>query len=92
MLWFTNKKNKELEDILLSLHANASNNYKDNAQRNYKEFLQLYDQLKADGKLKAKQITYYEEVMKELAVSMKNYSHFEQRPDIQGLSELQNRK
>lgn len=82
------KKNKDLEDILLSLHANASNNYKDAAQDNYKEFLQLFEEYKNSGKLKAKQITYYEQCIQEWAPQMKNYTHFDQKPDIQGLSEL----
>lgn len=32
------KKNKNLEELLLRLHANASNNYKDVAQENYRQF------------------------------------------------------
>lgn len=82
------KKNKELEDILLSLNANASNNYKDAAQSNYHEFLELFEKLRSEGKLKAKQISYYEEVIRQWEPQMKNYTHFDQKPDIQGLSDL----
>lgn len=55
------KTHKELEGILVRLHANASNNYKDAAQDNYREFQQKFSELKAAGKLKARQLAYYEE-------------------------------
>lgn len=79
------KKNKELEEILLRLQANASNNYKDAAQDNYRQFLEMFEEYKAQGKLKPKQITYYEEIIKELEPQMKKYTHFDQRADIEGL-------
>lgn len=88
MFGFGMKKNKELEDILLSLNANASNNYKDAAQSNYRELLEKFEELKSSGKLKAKQIEYYEKILDEWAPQMKNYTHFDQKPDIQGLSDL----
>lgn len=69
------KTNKELEAILLRLHANASNNYKDAAQANYREFLQKFEELKSNGKLKPRQIAYYEECARKLEPEMKNYMH-----------------
>ena len=86
------KKNKELEAILLKLHANASNNYKDAAQENYRDFLQKYEELKNSGKLKARQIAYYEEVIREWEPQMKHYTHYEQRADFRGLGELKGRE
>ena len=79
------KKNKELEELLLCLHANASNNYKDAAQENYRKFLALFDEYKSNGKLKQRQISYYEQICKSLEPEMKKYTHFEQRADIEGL-------
>ena len=87
-----NKKDKSLEMILLSLHANAENNYKDNAQANYKEFLKKFEELKTAGKLKPKQIAYYEQQCEELAKMMKNYTHFDQRADFKGVGELKMKK
>lgn len=83
------KTHKELEGILVRLHANASNNYKDAAQDNYREFQQKFSELKAAGKLKARQLAYYEEKMRELEPSMKHYTHYEQRGDFHGLGEIQ---
>lgn len=71
------KTNKELEAILLRLHANASNNYKDAAQANYREFLQTFEELKNSGKLKNRQIAYYEECARKLEPEMKNYMHIQ---------------
>lgn len=79
------KKNKELEDILLSLHANASNNYKDAAQENYRQFLKKFEEYKEKGSLNKRQLSYYEEKIKELEPQMKNYTHFDQRANIEGL-------
>ncbi|MBQ0000641.1 MAG: hypothetical protein KBT01_03770 [Clostridiales bacterium] len=75
------KKNSDLENILVSLNANASNNYKDAAQDNYRELLELFEELKKAGKLKAKQIAYYQEILDFWAPQMKNYTHFDQKAE-----------
>lgn len=87
MLGFS-KKNKELEAILLKLHANASNNYKDAAQDNYRDFLQKYEELKTAGKMKSRQIIYYEEQIRKLEPEMKNYTHYDQKADFSGLGKI----
>lgn len=77
---FGSKKNKELENILDSLHANMSNNYKDNAQNNLKELIQKYDELIAARKLNDKQQKHYSEIIEDLKEQMKGYSHKDQKP------------
>lgn len=72
------KKNKELEFILLKLENNASNNYKDAAQLNLKEFEKMFEELKESGKLKEKQIEHYEQVHKELRERMNKFTHKDQ--------------
>lgn len=79
------KKNKDLEELLLRLHANASNNYKDAAQDNYKQFLSLFQEYKEKNVLKKRQIAYYEEKVKEWEPQMRKYTHFDQKADIEGL-------
>lgn len=79
------KKNKALEEILFRLHANASNNYKDAAQDNYRQFLKLFQEYKEGGQLKKRQIAYYQEIIRELEPQMKKYTHFDQRVNIEGL-------
>lgn len=80
------KKNKNLEELILRLHANASNNYKDAAQENYRQFLTLFEEYKQNGTLKPKQISYYHDINEQLKAEMKNYTHADQKPDIKGLS------
>lgn len=79
------KKNKDLEELLLRLHANASNNYKDAAQDNYRQFLKAFGEYMENGTLKQRQISYYEQVIRDLEPEMKKYTHFDQRADIEGL-------
>ncbi len=73
-------KNSSLEDIILRLDMNMSNNYKDAAQSNLKEFEQLFEELKNSGKLNEKQKMRYEGLLNEYREKMKNYSHKDQKP------------
>ena len=45
------KKNKELDDYLNSTANNAANNYKDAAQRDFKQFVELFEKMKASNTL-----------------------------------------
>ena len=71
-------KHNGLEDVILRL--NMSNNYKDAAQSNLREFEALFYELKASGKLNGKQEARYEALLKEYTEKMKNYSHKDQKP------------
>ena len=73
-------KNNSLEDVLLRLNMNMSNNYKDAAQSNLKEFEELLAELKNSGKLNEKQKKCYDELLNEYKEKMKNYSHKDQKP------------
>ncbi len=73
-------KNNALEDVLTRLDMNMSNNYKDAAQSNLKEFEQLFEELKDSGKLNEKQKLRYEGLLNEYREKMKNYSHKDQKP------------
>lgn len=73
------KKEKELEQVLMSLAMDASNNYKDAAQSNYQKFLRLFQEKKENGKLNEKQISYYEEEKKKWESEMKAYTHKDQK-------------
>ena len=73
-------KNSSLEDIISRLDMNMSNNYKDAAQSNLKEFEQLFEELKNSGKLNEKQKMRYEGLLNEYKEKMKNYSHKDQKP------------
>lgn len=73
-------KNNALEDVLQRLNMNMSNNYKDAAQSNLKEFEELFTELSSGGKLNEKQKNRYEGLLKEYKEKMKEYSHKDQKP------------
>ena len=56
-------KNKELEAAVARLQMNMSNNYKDAAQADYRELMELYEKLSGKGGLTDKQKSYYKEVI-----------------------------
>lgn len=73
-------KNKQLEAVLQRLQMNASNNYKDAAQENLKEFERLLEQLKAEGKMGEAQAAYYERELSDWQGRMKKFTHKDQKP------------
>lgn len=72
------KTNQQLEEILGRLHMNASNNYKDAAQTNLKEFENALNDLERAGRLSEEQKNYYEEKLSAFQSEMKNFSHLDQ--------------
>ena len=73
-------KNKQLEAAIDRLQMNMSNNYKDAAQVDYKELMELYRKLEESNALPAKQREYYKGVIEEYNVKMENYTHKDQKP------------
>ncbi|MBP3880443.1 MAG: hypothetical protein J6D46_09020 [Lachnospiraceae bacterium] len=76
MLFF--RKNKELEALLLELKNDAENNYKDNAQDDFRRLTARFSELKDAGKLSARQLQYYEKEIDSYREMLKNYTHAEQ--------------
>ena len=74
------KKNKELEEIMLRIVNNESNNYKDAAQNYLKIFEKRYMDLCENGKLKDKQREYYGEILNQTKTRMVGYTHKDQKP------------
>ena len=73
-------KHNGLEDVILRLNMNMSNNYKDAAQSNFREFEAYFYELKASGKLNSKQEVKYETLLEEYREKMQNYTHKDQKP------------
>ena len=71
-------RNKQLEEIITRLEMNASNNYKDAAQLNLKEFEQTLGQLVESGKLSDKQRQMYEEKLASFQKNMEKFTHKDQ--------------
>lgn len=75
-----NGKNKQLEEIVRRIQMNVSNNYKDAAQLNLKEFEDKIRGLEESGTLSGTQKAYYEGKLQELKAQMKNFTHKDQKP------------
>lgn len=69
------KNNKELDDLLTRVANNAANNYKDAAQKTFKDFLGKFQELKGNGKLTEKQISYYEGMKAKYEQELKGFHH-----------------
>lgn len=77
------RKNKELEAQILKLYNDASNNYKDNAQEDFRKLEEAYDSLLQAGKLSAKQKDHYAAVLEEYRAMLKDFTHADQgRKDV----------
>ena len=74
------RKNKKLDEIVQSIQMNFSNNYKDAAQLNLKEFENTLEQLENENKLSDKQKVYYREKLSSFKEEMKNFTHKDQKP------------
>lgn len=72
--------NKALNELLVRIDMNMSNNYKDNAQDNFKDFCKLLNELDASGKIKGKQKEYYVKKREEYSAKLKDYTHKDQKP------------
>ena len=75
---FKSKEEKELDALLQRVDNNMSNNYKDAAQKDYKDFLKRYDELSKDGKLSDKVTVYYQGVIEEYASKLSKFTHKDQ--------------
>ena len=73
-------KNKQLEAAIARVEMNMSNNYKDAAQEDYKELVELYRKLEESNVLSDKQKEYYKGVIEEYSIKMENYTHKDQKP------------
>lgn len=69
------KHNQELDNCLNRVINNAQNNYKDAAQKDFKQFLQKLEELKKRGELNQKQNAYYEEMKCKYEQELKGFHH-----------------
>lgn len=69
------KNHKELDALLNGVTNNAANNYKDAAQKAFKDFRNKFEELKAAGQLNEKQISYYEGMKAKYEQELKGFHH-----------------
>ena len=71
---------KELEALITELKLNESNNYKDAAQENFRDFCAKYHELDEAGKLNVKQKEKYGGLMSHYEVKLVGFTHKDQKP------------
>lgn len=72
-------KTNQLEKIVQELEMNMSNNYKDAAQENFKEFEQTLHHLETAGELSEAQVSNYRRKLSLYKQKLKNYTHKDQK-------------
>ncbi len=80
MGFFKTKEEKELDSIIRRMEMNMSNNYKDNAQDNLKEFEATLNALRSSNGLKPALIQKYESILDSYKIKMQGYTHKDQKP------------
>lgn len=77
---FKSKYERELENYIVRINMNMANNYKDNAQSDLRDLEARYEELKAAGVLKSKEIELFERQITGYRERLKGYSHKDQKP------------
>jgi len=77
---FKSKYEKALDDLILKINMNMSNNYKDNAQENLKDFELLLQGFIDDGYIKGASRDYYESQLGIYRQRLQNFTHKDQKP------------
>lgn len=72
-------KVNSLEKIAKELEMNMSNNYKDAAQENFKEFEQTLNNLETAGEISEAQAASYKRRLSAYKQKLKNYTHKDQK-------------
>ena len=77
---FKSQAERELDAIILKLQSNISNNYKDAAQENFKEYEEKFAKLQSSGGLKPKREAYYQQMLDSYRSRLKEFTHKDQKP------------
>lgn len=72
-------KVNQLEKIAQELEMNMSNNYKDAAQENFREFEKALNELEASGEISESQASSYKQRLSAYKQKLKNYTHKDQK-------------
>ena len=75
---FKSKEEKDLDALLVKVDNNMSNNYKDAAQADYKNFLKRFAEYEEAGKLSDKVLAYYKPIIEDYATRLSKFTHKDQ--------------
>lgn len=77
---FLSKTEKELDAVIARIEMNMSNNYKDAAQKELKNFEARLDELSQTQSVKAEILKYYQDLLAKYQEKMQGYTHKDQKP------------
>lgn len=77
---FKSKEEKQLDELISKININMENNYKDEAQDDFKKFVAILTEYKNDNKIKEKVIKKYEQQAQVYSLKLKEYTHKDQKP------------
>ena len=70
----------QFDELISKIRMNLANNYKDEAQRGLKKFIQDFEEMKEKGQLNEKQLLVYGEELSVLTEKLQGYAHKDQKP------------
>lgn len=79
MFFLKNKYERELDEIIARLDMNMSNNYKDNAQADFREFEEAFKHFADEGAIKGRAVSYYEGQLAKYKSKLEGYTHKDQK-------------
>lgn len=77
---FKSKYERELDQLIARIDMNMSNNYKDNAQADFREFEAALKRFTEEGLIKGKACTFYEGRLTAYRSKLSGYTHKDQKP------------
>ena len=77
---FKSKYERELDELIARIDMNMSNNYKDNAQADFREFEAALKRFTEEGVMKGKTLYFYESRLKAYQSKLAGYTHKDQKP------------
>lgn len=80
MCLFKSRYEMELDMIIDKINMNMSNNYKDNAQSDLRDFEKRFEELQEQGALKPKAVARYDSLLGIYREKLKGYTHKDQKP------------
>lgn len=78
-MFFKSETEKQLDEKIKRIQNNFENNYKDATQLNLKEFESMLNEVKVSGKLKEKQVQFYENKLADYQKQMEKFTHKDQK-------------
>lgn len=75
-MFFTNKHTKPIYDRMDQLKCAFENNYKDNAHAAYKDVVQMFAEVQAQGKVSKKETAKIQAKIDEYTKKLDGYTHY----------------